>query len=91
MTTPYYRNPWPGGHEIYNFGRPFLGYHYYILSLSDLFLEVDKKILMKYINFTFFSPKPPPLWVVGHEIYNFMSLFLCMLHTKLSKDWPSSS
>ena len=22
-------------HEIYNFGTPFLGHHYYILSLSD--------------------------------------------------------
>ena len=23
------------GHEIYNFGSPFLGHHYYILGLSD--------------------------------------------------------
>ena len=34
----------PGGHEIYNFGRPFLGHHYYILSLSDLYLGVEKNV-----------------------------------------------
>ena len=31
------------GHEIYNFGRPFLSHHYYILGLSDLRLEVDQR------------------------------------------------
>ena len=30
MATPLHKNPYPGGHEIYNFGRPFLGHHYYI-------------------------------------------------------------
>ena len=24
MATPLHKNPSPGGHEIYNFGRPFL-------------------------------------------------------------------
>ena len=28
MATPNTRTPAPGGHEIYNFGRPFLGHHY---------------------------------------------------------------
>ena len=28
MATPLHKNPCPGGHEIYNFGRPFLGHHY---------------------------------------------------------------
>ena len=32
---------WPQG---YNFGRPFLGHHYYIHSLSYLCLGVEKKI-----------------------------------------------
>ena len=27
-----------GGHDIYNFGRPLFGHHYYIFSLSDLCL-----------------------------------------------------
>ena len=30
---------------IYNFGRPFLGHHYYTLSLFDLCLRVEKKIV----------------------------------------------
>ena len=25
MSMPYHNNPCPIGHEIYNFGRPFLG------------------------------------------------------------------
>ena len=28
-------NPCPGGHEVYNFGRVFLGHHYYTLILSE--------------------------------------------------------
>ena len=31
------------GYEIYNFGRPFLGHHYFIFTLSDLCLGVDKQ------------------------------------------------
>ena len=30
MATPYLENPCPLGHEIYNFGIPFLGHQYYI-------------------------------------------------------------
>ena len=38
------RTPAPRGHEIYNFGRPYLGHHYYMLSLSEPCLWVEKKI-----------------------------------------------
>ena len=41
------QEPLPRGHEIYNFGRPFLCHYNYILSLSDLCLGVEKKILKK--------------------------------------------
>ena len=41
----------PGGHEIYNFGRPFLCHHNYILSLSDLCLGVEKKIFKEIMHF----------------------------------------
>ena len=44
MATPKHKNPCRRGHEIYNFGRPFLGYHSYILGLSDLCLGVEKEI-----------------------------------------------
>ena len=49
MATPEHNNPCPRGHEIYNFGGPFHGHHYYILSLSDLCLGVEKKILKRII------------------------------------------
>ena len=35
MATPFHKKPCPGGREINNFGRPFLGHHYYTLGLSD--------------------------------------------------------
>ena len=49
MTTPQHKNPCPGGYEIYNFGRPFLGYHYYTLSLSrsDLCPGEEKHLFLK--------------------------------------------
>ena len=40
MPMPQHKRPCPVGHEIYNFCRTFLGHHYYILSLSDLYLGV---------------------------------------------------
>ena len=47
MATPYDKNPWPGGHEIYNFGWSYLGHHYlvFMLSLTDLCLGVEEKIV----------------------------------------------
>ena len=49
MTTSQHKNPCPGGHDIYNYGRPFLAYRYYNLSLSDLSLGVEKKVFFKKI------------------------------------------
>ena len=36
-----------GTHEIYNFGRPFLVYQYFIFSLSDLYPGVEKRNFYK--------------------------------------------
>ena len=44
ITTLKHKNPCPGVHELYNFGRPFLIYHYYMLGLSDLCLGGEEKI-----------------------------------------------
>ena len=52
MATILRKNPCPGGHEIYNFGRPFLGLHYYIHSWSDL---VEKKIFKGIIHFHYMT------------------------------------
>ena len=38
-------------YEIYNFGTPFLGHHYYILGLSDLCLGIEKKIVKEIMQF----------------------------------------
>ena len=50
----------PGVHEIYNFGRTFLGHHYYILSLSEP--KIEKKIFYEIHQFKNLFPSyyPPP-------------------------------
>ena len=42
MDTPEHKNAYPGSHEIYYFDRPFLGYHFYALSLSESWTRVEK-------------------------------------------------
>ena len=44
IAMPLHKNPCPGVHEIYTFGGPFPGHHYYILGLSDLCPGVERKI-----------------------------------------------
>ena len=61
MATPQHKNPCTRGHESYSFGRPFLGHDYYILSLSDLCLGVEKKIFKK--NYAF-----SPYDLYGHTL-----------------------
>ena len=61
LATLKHMNTWPGVHEIYNYGRPFLGHLYNILSLSDLCPGVEKKTLKNYINFTLFTQKLCPI------------------------------
>ena len=55
MDTPNIRTLALGGHEIYNFGRPFLGHHYYTLSLSDLCLGVEKTIVKEIMHFHYMT------------------------------------
>ena len=51
MNTTLANNPCPRGHEIDNFGRPFLGHHNYILTLSILCLGEEKKIFKEIMHF----------------------------------------
>ena len=53
MATPLHKNPCTGGHNIYNFGRPFFGHHFYTLSLYRPYPKVEKKIFFKYTNLHF--------------------------------------
>ena len=50
-----HKDPWPKGHESYNFGRPFLGHHFYTLSLSDLCLGALKKIFKQNNAFSLYG------------------------------------
>ena len=47
-------HPCPGGHEIYHFGRSFLGHHYNTLSLSYLCLGVEK-IFKEIMHFHYYD------------------------------------
>ena len=74
-------HPCPGGHEIYHFGRPFLGHHYNTLSLSYLSLGVEK-IIKEIMHFHYMTygnahAQEPLPW--GHEIYNFGRPFLVII------------
>ena len=57
---------------IYNFGRPFLGHHYYILGLSDQCLGVEKKIFREIYQYYTFTPKLPALGVGVMKITIFL-------------------
>ena len=48
------------GHEIYNFGRLFIGLHYYILSLYDLCLGVKMKIFKEIMHFYYMTYMATP-------------------------------
>ena len=56
MATLYHRNPFPGGHEMYKFGRGFLDYHY-IFTLSAGCTGVKKKIFKEIYQLYTFYPK----------------------------------
>ena len=74
MTMPQDKNPCPRGHETYNFGRPFLVHHQYILSLSDLCLGVEKMIkeIMHFYYVTYMAmPQYKKPYPRGHEFSNF--------------------
>ena len=82
MAMPQHKMPRPGGHGIHNFGRPFLGHFYYlpVLSLSDLSLEVEKKIFEEVMFFHYMihmaTPQQNNPCPRGHEINNFVRPFL---------------
>ena len=83
MAMPQHKNPYPRGHEIYNFGRPFLGHHYYIHGLSDVCLGVEKKIFKEIMHFHYITymatPEHKNSCPRGHEIYNFGRPFLVII------------
>ena len=84
MATPLQKNPLPEGHKIYNFGRHFLGYHYYTINLSEPCPNLEKIFLKQTSILHFLPANYVPL---GCEVMNFTMGFSCLLtlqtlHTK---------
>ena len=75
MVMPQDKNPWPGGHEIYN-----VGHHYYALSLSESCQSLEKRIFKEIMLFHYMPymamPQDKNPCSGGHEIYNFDRLLL---------------
>ena len=86
MGTPKHNNLYPRNHEIYNFGRPFLGYHYYILGLFDLCPGVEKKIFKEKHQFNTL----PQNYLGGGGVMKLKFFFLLSLHVPQT-NWPFSS
>ena len=57
MTTPLHKNSCPGGNEIYNYGKPFFGQRYCILSLYGPCPVKGKNIFKEIHQFYTFYPK----------------------------------
>ena len=66
---PKQNNLCTAGQEIYNFSRPFLDNHYYIVSLFGLCLIVEKnfKEIMHFQN----------IWQIKVKRRNNMAIMLC--------------
>ena len=60
MSTPLHKNLCPGAHGIHNFGILFLGFHYFILSLSDLCLELERFFFFRKNAFSLYDICPHP-------------------------------
>ena len=83
-----HNNPCLGGHEINKFVTPFLGLHYFVLNLSDLYPSVYKKRRRKndFCGHTLTQER-----LGGHETLVDPSLIIiilylvCLNHARLEK------
>ena len=90
IATPWHKNLYPRAHEIYNFGRPFLGHHYYKLSLYGPCPGENNKIFKEIHQFCNFYPQITSPWRGEGMKFTISCLFtLKMLYTKFGQDWPS--
>ena len=55
LTLPWGQNPYPGDHQIYNFGKGFSALHHYAFGFSQTCAVVKKKI---FENWSLFAPPP---------------------------------
>ena len=78
MATPLHKNPSTGRHEIYNFGRHFLGHHYYTRSTEENFKR----------NTSILHFLPLGVGVMKFTISGLLPLH--MLYSKFGKDLTNS-
>ena len=64
---PQHKNPCIGGHIIYNFGRPFLGHHFYTgtFKLTEPCPRVEEKIFKEVHQLYTFYPQITSPWEGG--------------------------
>ena len=82
--TPWQESPCSEGYEIHNFGKPFLGHHYYSCNFL-IFAQEEKRFFLykKYIFLLFdkyghvIAQKTLPK---NHKIYNFGKFLLSLFY-----------
>ena len=72
------KEPCPRSHDFDNSGRPFLGYHYFILSLFDLCLGLEKKTFTIWLLWPCQSTITPAMGVMK---------FICLPQNYVSFRW----
>ena len=84
FATPWQESPCSEGYEIHNFGKPFLGHHYYSFNFL-IFAQEEKRFFLykKYIFLLFdkyghvIAQKTLPK---NHKIYNFGKFLLSLFY-----------
>ena len=77
LARPGVRTPYPGDHQIYNFGKGLPALHHYAFGFFQTCAVVKKKIFENWSFWGSFAPPPGPLECKRPEIYN-----LCVPYPK---------
>ena len=70
LTPPWGQNPYPGDHQIYNFGRGHPALHHHAFGFSQACAVVKKKIFENLSLLDSFCPTPKAPGCKRPEIYN---------------------
>ena len=70
LAPPWGQNPYPGDHQIYNFGKGLLALHHYAFGFSQTCAVVKKKIFENWSLLVTFCPAPRLQGCKRPEIYN---------------------
>ena len=79
------QNPYPGDHQIHNFGKGIPALHHYAFGFSQTCAVVKKKIFENWSLLGSFYPAPRGARDLKFTIY--VPLVPKMLHTKFEKNW----